>query len=77
MYVSVSAGGVGYTLGLIGYFDGDNIYMLVMICSSCLVCWGTLGTTLDLLGLLGLYQGKRVLLLPWLVWWVSFPTVEV
>ena len=38
--------------------------------SSCFMCWGTLSTTFDILALLGIYQKKRKLLLPWLVWYM-------
>ena len=34
------------------------------------MCWGTLSTTFDILALLGIYQKKRKLLLPWLVWYM-------
>ena len=34
----------------------------------CLVCWGTLATTMDILALLGIQQGKKGLVMPWLLW---------
>ena len=33
------------------------------------MCWGTLATTMDVLALLGIYQGKKPLVLPWLLWY--------
>ena len=44
--------------------------LLVKVGSSCFMCWGTLSTTFDVLALLGIYQKKRKLLLPWLVWYM-------
>ena len=32
------------------------------------MCWGTLATTMDVLALLGIFQGKKTLVLPWLLW---------
>ena len=34
------------------------------------MCWGTLATTFDILALLGIFQKKRRLILPWLLWYV-------
>ena len=34
------------------------------------MCWGLLASTMDILALLGLYQGKKALVLPWLLWYV-------
>ena len=34
------------------------------------MCWGTLATSFDVLALLGVFQKKRKLLLPWLLWYI-------
>merc|ERR1712025_594009 len=66
----IATGGVGFTLGLVDYWSDQDLFTSVMIGSSCLMCWGTLGTTMDVLALLGIYQGKKTLVLPWLLWYV-------
>ena len=35
------------------------------------MCWGMLASTMDILALIGIYQGKKKLVLPWLLWWVE------
>ena len=44
------------------------LYFLLQIGSSCLMCWGLLASTMDILALVGIYQGKKSLVLPWLLW---------
>ena len=34
------------------------------------MCWGLLATTMDILALLGIYKGKKNLVLPWLLWYL-------
>ena len=34
------------------------------------MCWGTLATTFDILALLGIFQKKKKLILPWLLWYI-------
>lgn len=34
------------------------------------MCWGLLATTMDILALLGIYKGKKTLVLPWLLWYL-------
>lgn len=66
----IATGGVGFTLGLVNYWEGADLFTFIMIGSSCLVCWGTLATTMDILALLGIQQGKRGLVMPWLLWYL-------
>ena len=50
--------------------DSDFNDLILQIGSSCLMCWGLLASTMDILALLGLVQGKKALVLPWLLWYV-------
>ena len=35
-----------------------------------MMCWGTLATTMDVLALLGIFQKKKRMILPWLLWYM-------
>jgi len=66
----IASGGVVFTLGLTGYWRNHNNFSQLMVGSSCLMCWGTLATTFDILALLGIFQKKKKLILPWLLWYI-------
>ena len=82
----MGSGGVGFGLGLTNNHKEETFkYLMVLylcdifnkcnliifqIGSSCLMCWGLLASTMDILALLGIYQGKKSLVLPWLLWYV-------
>ena len=66
----IAGGGVVFTLGLTGYWSHQEMFSYIMVGSSCLMCWGTLATTMDVLALLGIFQKKKRMILPWLLWYV-------
>ena len=84
MHTYCYLGGVGFILGLVNYSEGEDVFIFIMVNiiihlllhypiltqvgSSCLMCWGTLATTMDVLALVGIYKGKKSLLLSWLLW---------
>merc|ERR1719233_633890 len=66
----VATGCLGISLTLLEHWSKQHLFTPVMAASGVLLCWGTFAITMDVLVLLGISQGRKVLLLPWLVWYI-------